>query len=245
MWANLVAKEASRRGRTPRTKTFSNNLPWLGPLIYFLSVAYFVVQFLVALVWTPAYNWLTNTISDLGNTSCRPQLCSPRHGLMNAEFWALGLIMAVGSLLIFQEFTERTDEERLAARIGFSCLAAGGVGAVLVGAFPENTVGFMHILGAGLAIFVGTLGILLIGLRVSLPLGLRWTMRILAPVAMMALILFAGHVYLGMGAGTMERIAAYPETVWLVIFGIYISATHYYSKGRRRTATRAAPPPLT
>jgi hypothetical membrane protein len=161
---------------------------------------------------------------------------------MNAEFWALGLIMAVGSLLIFQEFTERTDGERLAARIGFCCLAGGGVGAVLVGAFPENTVSLMHILGAGLAIFVGTLGILLIGLKVSLPLGLRWTMRIVAPIAMIALILFAGHVYLGMGAGAMERIAAYPETVWLVIFGVYISATHHYSKGSRRTAATAAPP---
>ena len=44
-------------------------------------------------------------------------------------------------------------------------------------------------------------------------------------LALLALILFATHTYLGLGAGTMERIAAYPETLWLIIFGAYIAHT--------------------
>jgi hypothetical protein len=29
-----------------------------------------------------------------------------------------------------------------------------------------------------------------------------------------------------MGAGTMERLAAYPETAWMIAFGVYISRDH-------------------
>jgi hypothetical membrane protein len=231
-WRGLVKREASRWPRTTRTKTFRDHVPWLGPAIYVLSVLYFIVQVVVAQVWTPAYSWLNNTISDLGNTSCGPALCSPRHRLMNGELYLLGFVMAAGSLLIFQEFTASGPEERLAARIGFSFLAVGGVGAVLVGLFPENTVRVLHIVGAGMAIFVGTLGIFVLGLVLSLPVVLRWCMRVVGPLAMIAIVLFAFHVYLGVGAGTVERLAAYPETIWLFVFGIYISATDHYAKAR-------------
>jgi hypothetical membrane protein len=226
LWANLVTREASQPRRKTWAKTFRDKVPWLGPTIWLLSVLYFVVQIVVAAVWTPSYSWLSNTISDLGNTSCQPKLCSPRHGWMNAEFVLLGFIMAAGSFLIYQEFTESDPDERLAARIGFSCLAFAGAGAALVGSFPENTVHFMHIIGAGIAIGIGTLGILVLGLVLSLPKKLSWAMRVVPPLALIALILFASNIYLDIGAGTMERLAAYPETIWLVVFGIYISRTH-------------------
>jgi hypothetical membrane protein len=96
----------------------------------------------------------------------------------------------------------------------------------LVGAFPENTVGGLHVIGAGLAIAVGTLGIFVLGLVLALPKGLRWAMRVGAPVALLALVLFATHAYLGLGAGSMERVAAYPETIWLIGFGGYMARNH-------------------
>ncbi len=228
-WARLVAREESRPKRRSKAKGFRDRFPWMGPLIFGLSIFYFAVQIFVSRVWTPSYSWSKNSISDLGNTSCGTTLCSPRHDWMNAEFFVLGFVMAAGSWLIFQEFTERDADERLAARIGFSGLALGGVGAVLVGRFPENTVSAMHILGAGLAIGVGTAGIFVLGLVLSLPQGkyLRWGMRVVPPLAVIALILFACHVYLGIGAGTMERLAAYPETAWMITFGMYISRDHH------------------
>jgi hypothetical membrane protein len=227
-WASLVASEASRPRRRSKAKAFRDRFPWMGPLIFWLSILYFAVQIFVSLVWRPSYSWSHNSISDLGNTSCGPSLCSPRHAWMNAEFFVLGFVMAAGSWLIFQEFTERDAGERLAARIGFSGLAIGGVGAALVGGFPENTVHAMHILGAGLAIGVGTAGIFVLGLALSLPHWkyLRLGMRVVPPIAVIALILFAWHVYLGIGAGTMERLGAYPETVWMIVFGTYISRDH-------------------
>jgi hypothetical membrane protein len=228
VWSKMVAWELTRPRRASRIKTFADRFTWLGPVVWMLSVSYFVTQIVVSLTWKPRYSWFTNSISDLGNTHCDPsRLCSPRHDWMNAQFIALGAVMALGSLLIFQEFKEKRAEERLAALIGFSGMAIAGVGAALVGLFPENTVGWMHVLGAGLAIGVGSLAILVLGIVLPLPDWLRWPMRIVSPIALVALVLFASHHDLAIGAGTMERIAAYPETIWLITFGIYISASHY------------------
>src|SRR5205823_9188822 len=128
-----------------------------------------------------------------------------------------------GALRIDPEFPQRRPERRLGARLGFSCLPFRGVGGALVRLFPENTVGFLHVAGAGLAIGVGTFGIFALGLVLALPNSLRWAMRVVAPLALIALVLFATHTYLGLGAGTTERLAAYPETIWLIIFGTFMA----------------------
>jgi hypothetical protein len=46
---------------------------------------------------------------------------------LDAAVIFLGLVMATGSLLLHHEFTERRRVERNAARIGFTCMAVGGV----------------------------------------------------------------------------------------------------------------------
>jgi hypothetical membrane protein len=164
---------------------------------------------------------------------------------MNASFILLGVIMASGSLLIRQEFTDGTPQQRIASYIGFTCLAVGGLGAILVGTFPENTVKVLHLTGAGLAIGVSNVGIAILGWILVLPAWLRWYMRVLSITSVLALILFLTHGYLGVGAGGMERIAGYPETVWLIVFGVYISWNHYANRlrgalGRLRVAEPAA-----
>ena len=127
---------------------------------------------------------------------------------------------------------------RLAARIGFGCLSLGGGGTVVVGLFPENTVQLLHAVGAMFAIGVGTAGIWILGFGVagSLNSPLARAMRIFPPLALAASILFAVHADGFIGHGAMERLAAYPETIWLIGFGLYIARTH----SRR---ARAAPVP--
>jgi hypothetical membrane protein len=233
-----VSGRPARRMRA-RIQHFADRHSWVGPTVFIASALYFVTQIVVGWVWNPPYSVINNTISDLGNTACGryggSYVCSPRHTLMNVAFIFLGVVMATGSLLIYQEFTERQRSERVAALIGFVCLGIGGLGAVFVGVFPENTFSFMHITGAGLAIGVGNLGILVLGLVLPLPESLRGFMLFFSTLSITALILFACHRYFGIGAGTMERIAAYPETLWLIRFGIYISRNHY-SPGRAPTA---------
>jgi hypothetical membrane protein len=236
-----VETDADVRIKRRRAGTFHDRYPWLGPGLFVLSGAYFAAQIFVGWVWNPSYSLVNNTISDLGNTACgqygQSYVCSPRHVYMNIAFIALGVFMAAGSLLIYQEFNEKKNREQVWALIGFSLMALGGIGAMLVGFFPENTVGTMHKLGAGVAIGGGNLAIFVLGLAlVALPEGLRRNMLLFSALSVTALICFAFDRRFGIGAGTMERIAAYPETIWLIVFGIYISTNH--RRDRRALATR-------
>lgn len=52
----------------------------MGPAIVVLSSWYFAAQLLVAWVFRPQYSFVSNAISDLGNTACPPphsNICSP------------------------------------------------------------------------------------------------------------------------------------------------------------------------
>jgi hypothetical membrane protein len=204
-----------------------NTHPLLGPGIFTAASLYFVVQIIVAWVFIPSYSLVSNSISDLGETSCggygSPGMCSPRWWLMDyAGFFLLGLIMVIGSALLYHEFTDRVPHERYAAMIGFSLMALAGLGSIIVGFFPENDNRTMHILGAFLAIAIGNIAILVLGGVLTLPESMRRSMLIFSTLALAALLCFASHRFFGIGRGMMERVAAYPVTIWLIAFGLYI-----------------------
>jgi hypothetical membrane protein len=205
-------------------KTFADRYPLFGPVLWMLSVQYFGVQIIAAQAWT-TYNWRLNTISDLGNTACGAYggryVCSPAHVLMNISLIVLGITMFLGSLLIYQQFKGSRR-----ALTGFSCMAAAGLGTVLVGLFPENSVSPLHIAGATLSFLVGNLGLVVLSMALSIPRSLRIYTFLSGALALVALALFMNHSYLGLGEGGMERVVAYPQTVWLIVFGIYTYSHH-------------------
>jgi hypothetical membrane protein len=201
--------------------------PSIGPAIFTVAALYFVIQIIVAWVFVPSYSVVSNSISDLGETSCgsygSPSICSPRWWLMDyVGFLVLGLVMVIGSALLYHEFTERVPRERRAAMFGFGLMALGGLGSILVGFFPENENPTMHVVGAFLAIAIGNVAILLLGAVLTLPESMRRSMLMFSSLALAALLCFASHRYFGIGRGTMERLAAYPVTIWLITFGLYI-----------------------
>ena len=209
---------------------FTDKYPLVGPIIWILSVQYFVAQFVVASAWSPAYSWVNNLISDLGNSHCGSHLvnaiCSPQYALMNISFLLLGITMALGSLLIYQEFRESRW-----SLVGFSLMALAGLGTMMVGAFPENTIGWLHQSGAFLALGVGNLSLIILALAMySVRRSFRTYTLATGVISLLAFILFAFGVHLGFGAGTIERIASYPQTIWLVFFGIYMTSSHLRSK---------------
>ncbi len=214
---------------SPRIKTFSDKYPLVGPTMWILTVEYFVIQLITALSWKNAYSITKNTISDLGNTSCgfyaSRYVCSPLHSLMNLAFVSLGVFMIIGSMLIYQEF-----KETKLALLGFTFMLVAGIGTVLVGIFPENTVASLHITGAFLPFFIGNVGIVILGLALKLPNPLRTYTLLTGIITLLALALFISKRYLGIGEGGMERIVAYPQTLWLIVFGIYISKNHYLKR---------------
>jgi len=213
-------------GGADRVGAFHDRHPRVGPVIFTASALYFFVQIVVAWVVTPPYSLIRNTISDLGNTACTKGLCSPRHVLMNVDFIYLGAVMIAGSTLLYHEFRERGGTEQNAAFVGFLLMAVGGLGTIIVGAFPENTVSVLHITGAAMAIGGGNFCIFILGAVLKLPESMRRYMLVFSITSLTAGGLFASHKYFGIGAGSMERIAAYPETVWLITFGLFIWRYH-------------------
>jgi hypothetical membrane protein len=202
----------------------------MGPTIIVLSSWFFAAQVLVAWVFRPQYSFVSNVISDLGNTACTSSLCSPHWVVWDVSVGILGLALMVGSFLIFSEFSfSKHRRERRAALAGFVCLLLAGFGAVLVGAVPENKNWVhLHTVGTAVAIGFGQLGILVLGLVLrQIPDWLREFMIVTSLLVLLAGISIAGKHQFGIGAGALERLAQYPESVWLILFGFYISRDHY------------------
>jgi hypothetical protein len=42
-------------------------------------------------------------------------------------------------------------------------------------------------------------------------------------IALIFLVFYATSHFLGFGEGGIERVVAYPQTVWLIVFGIYVT----------------------
>lgn len=206
-----------------KVETFTEHHPFLGPLCWIASLQFFVVQYIVAIGWPVAYSWTNNAISDLGNTVCgeysQRYVCSPGYGLMNLSFVFLGITMVLGAFLIYEGF-----HKSLRSLFGFTCMGLAGLGSVLVGVFPENTNPELHLVGAILPFLVGNLGMIVLGWVLDIPKWLRYYSLASGLIGLSAAILFALNLYPGLGLGGMERLAIYPQTTWLIIFGVYISA---------------------
>lgn len=195
-----------------------------GASLWASSIQFFVAQVIVALGWTASYSLATRYISDLGNTACAPYpigsptyVCSPWHIGMNASFVLLGITMCAGAVLIAGTF--RPGWLRLS---GLGLIAVAGIGVFLVGLFPENENIAAHTLGAGLNFVCGNLGMVVLGMagaerRVSRRFDLLTAS--LGVLGLLGTWLFVSGRYLGIGQGGMERVAAYPLTVWLILAG--------------------------
>jgi len=216
-----------------KIQIFTEKYPLLGPLFWIVSIQYFVIAFFVALKWeNPPYSFSQNAINDLGNTVCGiysgRYVCSPFYTWMNVSFMVLGITMIVGSVLIYQGF-----RKNIANRIGFTFMGLAGLGTVLVGAFPENTVKELHFIGALLPFLLGNIALLIFGFSLGLEGKFKLYTLLSGVVALIALPLFFAEEYLGLGLGGMERIVAHPQTIWLIAFGIYISRDRFGSNASK------------
>lgn len=200
-----------------------------GALVWVCAVQFFVVQAIATLAWTTPFSLKENFISDLGNTECGPYpaglatyVCSPLHAWMNASFVLQGAIILAGCFLIYRAFPKHWLRP-----VGMLLLATSGPGLFLVGLYPENVNLPPHKLGAGLQFVLGNLGIALLGLLL-LRNGpgrrpLHGALSIVAGLAgVIATWLLVTDRFLGLGIGGMERVAAYPQPIWLTLTGLLL-----------------------
>ena len=200
---------------------------WLGGIVWILAIQFFVAQIVVQWAWSTPFSLTQNFISDLGNTTCGPYgnnyVCSPWHAWMNLSFGALGLIIMLGAGLIRSRFP--TGRLRT---VGLILLSLAGAGIILVGVYPENENLALHKVGAAGHFVIGNLSMVVLG--ISLMFGKQRqrlaTYSITSGLmGLLATALFISDKYLGLGIGGMERVAAYPLPLWLIVTGIAFLST--------------------
>ena len=206
--------------------TLLNRSATLAAILWVTAVQFFIAQAIVQLGWTTPFSLRENFISDLGNTTCGPYpldsamyVCSPWHAWMNASFVLFGAQIVVGTILFF-----RSAPFSLVRTLGWTLVFLAGPGVILVGLYPENESIELHRLGAALNFVCGNLGMAVLGvaIRTVEPWKRIWTFTtITGIVGAISTVLFVEEVFLGLGIGGMERLAAYPLPIWMIVAGVW------------------------
>jgi hypothetical membrane protein len=197
----------------------------LGAVVWICAVQFFVAQAVVQSAWTTPYSLSDNFISDLGNTTCGPYVyesvvyvCSPLHAWMNASFILLGWIILVGGALVRPALPASA-----LGMAGLGLVALAGPGLILVGLYPEDVDLTPHKIGAGVQFIIGNLGLIVLGFAMRRAGPRLAVFSIVSGAAgLVATALFVEEIYLGLGIGGMERIAAYALPVWLIVAGVWL-----------------------
>ena len=190
----------------------TSNRPRWGALAWLLTLQFFVAEAVVQARYDGRYSRADDVISALGAAeSAAPQL-------MNASFVVQGALILAGSLLL------RPSLLRGAGQVAPVLLGAASLGVLLVGVFPTDGNQTLHAVGAVLYLAGGGLGLIALAYGVrprSEALGT--TLAVLGMVGVMATVFFAAAVFLGLGEGGMERVAAYVIPIGLTVAGIALA----------------------
>jgi hypothetical membrane protein len=216
-----------------------------GGLLWLTSAQFLVVQALTQQAWrgSEPYSLRRSWISDLGATTCGKYaggsgilVCSPRHALLNGGLVVLGLQVLSGAVLL-RPMLERT---RL-ARAAFWLLATSGAAVPFVAAFPEDTGKPWHAIAATIHFATAGLGTIAVGasLRPIRRMAGNVTL-VLGGASLLGTVLTAAGVGASLGGrGAIERLAAWPFTVWTTLAGAYVLATIRWTiPGRRSSRAR-------
>lgn len=197
-------------------------------LWFFGTLQFLLVMAAVQLAWTHPYSLTSNVISDLGNTGCGPYptssspvVCSPWYLLFDVSAAALGVLIVLGALLVRSAF----PPNRRTGTVGTGLMVLAGIGAAGVGAFPENLSPTVHYAFSGLAFVGGGLAMIVLGLAMFRDTrwgGYRGYTLLSGLVTLIAAGLYQAGTFFVLGRGGMERLAAAPLLLWLLLASIHL-----------------------
>lgn len=214
-----------------------------GAICWLLVAEFFVAQ-IIAQAAFPGYSLVDMDISVLGLTNCTGAdpnagalVCSPLHVVFNAGMVLNGMLVVLGVW-----FTRTLWPQGLMTTIALWLLAVGGGdGSILVGLFPLDVSLPLHMAGAILALFVAGFGMLAMGVVLWRNYrGFALYTLGTGVVTLAAFLLYALELYLGIGRGVMERIAAWPHTVWYVVAGVLILRGYFTAPAQDKAEVPAA-----
>jgi hypothetical membrane protein len=207
-----------------------------GATLWLVATVQFVVAMaVVQTAFTPSYSLSGNAISDLGITVCgswptgsSPVVCSPWHLTFDISIIVFGALIVLGAILVRTAFPSRRS-----ASVGLGALALAGFGAIGVGLYPENVQLTVHVVSASIAFVLGNLSLIILGVAMFRDTrwdGYRGYTMLSGLVGLVAFVLFATGVYLGLGLGGMERLVAAPILLWSVVAAVHLLRVPAYAR---------------
>ena len=195
---------------------------------WLVQPAYLVVEVALAVLAGVHYSLGDDTISALG-TTCAPSEggCSSAPALMNVAFVVFGLLQALGAAPLLRA-------RGRAAVVGWLWVVAG-LASVGVGLLPVDAHPMAHSVVA-LPVFVAQPLALLLHTRLLEPGRLRRAGLVLATVALVGVVTFAGRLGAEHWSGLAERAAIWPAKLWLPLAALATA-------GRLRPALGRPPGP--
>jgi hypothetical membrane protein len=179
-----------------------------GGLAWVLTLQFFLVEAIAAAQYG-GYSYSADVISDLGTADSAARL------LMNASFVLQGVLIAAGVLLLGPGLAGT------GGRLARVLLVLAGLGVVTVGLFPADGSATVHEIAAGAHLLGGSIGLIAVAYAVRpRSEGLGTTLAVLGLVGVIGTIFFGSAVFLGLGEGGMERVAAYVIPIGLAVAGI-------------------------
>ena len=173
-------------------------------VLIFIAASQFILGLIAAEALYPGYSISTNYISDLG--------VGPSSPVFNVSVFLLGLLGIIGAYFFQRAF------HRTMITILFSITA---VAAMTVGIFTENSEPMHTIASVFVFLFSGLSAIFSYKITIY-PFNI--IVILLGLTSLVAMILFMGNIYFGLGVGGMERMIVYPILIWMIGFGSFLIA---------------------
>ncbi len=182
-------------------------------LLLFVGGAQFILGIIISEALYSGYSVSQNYISDLG--------VGPPALIYNSSLFLLGVLGLAGTYFI---------QRALKSRLFTVLLALVSIGAVGISIFTENYQSIHTILSLAVFALGGLSAIVSYRFEQS---PLSYVSAVLGVVTLLALVLGALGINLGLGAGGIERVIVYPTLLWMIGFGAHLigdSGAHSDSK---------------
>jgi len=208
----------ANRGEPRVQRPLCGKLASYGAALYIVAAVQFVVSMAVTAsrYRPPAYNPVTDTISDLQAVNCDTfmgaYVCSPLHALANLSVAALGLLIIAGSLSLRPRLPGGRRRD-----VAVGLLVAAGVAAFANAFTPEDVTLTGDTVTAIVAFLGANFGLIQIGRAMSIEprwRGYRLFSQALGTIGVAALILDGFGVGTAIGTGTIEWLIVGPILVW-------------------------------
>lgn len=183
-----------------------------------LQLATIVAEIIVSVAFQPKYNWVTNTISELGVRACTQdfdprkgvEACSPLAGVMNGAMVFSGLCLILLALVL--------RRSRGFAKFAGVLWGLAGVGSIVTGFISLDTSPVLHQLVSMPLFFGGPLAIVVGAFQFSGRIRLAGVS--LGAFTLILGVLFSATDWVYGFGGIIERMVIWSALAWVVFVAV-------------------------